>query len=561
MDEPRSVTLTSTLTVCSMIAAGLFAARTAFGAPGWVWLAGVLFLALAVAAALTQSSAGGRYFLSGTLRTRHYTQVYRYVARRLNDWVWRRVGRMRVLPNGTKAPPPEIIPLPALLRAALTWRLLDRALLIALAYPLLALLLPWLLGREAVMGAAVVVLPTAEIWPDRAMVLAIFVILIAGVVCQKIALASSRRFFRKAARWLPLVAVGGAFLFATVTEGKLGFAAACAAAILIALSIARTVFVRMYFAIAGASAVVAASTFSIAFAGALVVTLALVGAFSLSFASGALVVATFAFATVVAFLPQETIIMMAAFSFFLAAAFTVDREWHRNRYRWALALLAAFWATGILSIVLIADIDMMSLEGKAILVFLAVLPFINGLLDTLSYALTLALSRKGLSTRWAPLYGLADLALGAVLFVVLGASMVAVLAGLNAISTAPLYDLAAMFEGLRVSPGDYWWLYLILFSTLAPTALHLVVAALAVQGWVAFQRPRRRVADWVTAAPASHGSAVRAFLAQATIWWLPLMALVGLGWGLWQVIGTAAGTVGLFYLDQLEGLAHRMGAI
>ena len=193
--------------------------------------------------------------------------------------------------------------------------------------------------------------------------------------------------------------------------------------------------------------------------------------------------------------------------------------------------------------------------------FLAVLPLINGLYDALSYAITLALSRKGLSTRWAPLWGLLDLALGAVLFLILGATMVGVIAALNAIGTAPLYDLGALFAGLRASPGEYWWLYLILFSTLAPTALHILVATLAVQGWFVFQRPRRAVARWIEAAPASHPAAVGGCLAQALIWWLPLMALALGGWALWQVIGTGAAAAGLVYLDLLEALARRIAAI
>lgn len=104
-------------------------------------------------------------------------------------------------------------------------------------------------------------------------------------------------------------------------------------------------------------------------------------------------------------------------------------------------------------------------------------------------------------------------------------------------------------------------LYLILFSTLLPTALHLAVAALAVQGWVLFKRPRNRVAAWVGASPSSHPAAVGAFVAQATIWWLPLMALAGLGWGLWQIGGRVLAKAGLFYLNHLEALALWIGAI
>jgi hypothetical protein len=39
------------------------------------------------------------------------------------------------------------------------------------------------------------------------------------------------------------------------------------------------------------------------------------------------------------------------------------------------------------------------------------------------------------------------------------------------------------------------------------------------------------------------------------------MALAGLGWALWQVGGGAIGAAGMVYLDLLETLALRIGAI
>ncbi|TQM89932.1 hypothetical protein [Roseinatronobacter monicus] len=473
MDEPRAYVIP--LVIWPVLAGALithWSGLHPFAAVAWV-----LWLVLAMIALLAQTSPGGRAYLAGTLQTRHYTQVYLYVARPLNDWVWRRVGRMRAGPDGTEAPPPETTAIWHLLRGALTWRLLDRALLIAVAYPLIALILPWLLGGDAVLGAGVVVFPAAEFWPERALVLGQFVILTGGFVGLTLASASPRRFWRSAAEWLPLIAI--------------------------------------VFASAGVFAVVVAVVVGVAFA--------VLGA--------------------------------------VAVAVAVDWLWSRGRRGWALALLGGFWALGLLAIVLFLDLSALPVDSKAVFIFLAVLPLINGLFDALSYALTLALSRKGLATRWAPLWGLIDLALGAVLFLALGATMVAVIAALNAIGTAPIYDLAALFAGLRASPGDYWWLYLILFSTLLPTALHLLIAALAVQGWFLFQRPRRAVAGWIAAAPTSHPAAVGGFLAQATIWWLPLIALAGLGWVLWQVIGTAAGAAGLIYLDALEGLSRWIGVI
>ncbi|MGY6703120.1 hypothetical protein [Roseinatronobacter sp.] len=212
-----------------------------------------------------------------------------------------------------------------------------------------------------------------------------------------------------------------------------------------------------------------------------------------------------------------------------------------------------------------ADLWALSTDRNALIIFFAVLPLINGLYDALSYALTLALSRKGLSTRWAPLWALADLALGAMLLLALGATMVVVVAALNAVGSAPIYDLVSLFAGLRTNPEEYWWLYLILFSTLAPTALHLLVAALAVQGWFVFLRPRSAVANWIATAPISHPAAVGGLLGQTMIWWLPLIALSVLAWAAWQFIGVVAGAAGLRYKGTNKdaapshGHAHRAG--
>ena len=553
MKQPRSETLNSSLAVCGIISAGLFAAKTAFSAPGWVWVAGVLFLALAVTAALAQSSASGRAYLSGTLRTRHYTQVYRLVARRLNDWVWRRVGRMRVLPDGTEAPPSEAASPFQLLRTALTWRLLDRALFVAVAYPIIALILPWLLGGDTVLGAGVVVFLAAEFWPQRAITLGLFVITMAGLIGGTLVATSPRRFRRLFAVSLLFVAstVAGVGVVAVVFGGASVGVFAAAVVDIVAVQVAFAIAVAFAGAIAGTVAGAGVVAVSVGFAVSVAVSVSLSVAVAVQVAGAGIVAVSVGFA--LAFAVVGTVA--------LTLAGARDWLWSRGRQGTALALLAVVWALMLMAVVMLFDLSVLSADLTAIFVFLAVLPLINGLFDAISYAITLALSRKGLSTRWAPLLGLLDLALGAVLFLILGATMVAAIAALNALGTAPLYDLRALFAGLRASPRDYWWLYLILFSTLAPTALHILVAALAVQGWFIFHRPRRAVAGWIEAAPRSIPAAVGGCLAQTLIWWLPLMALCGVGWAFWQVIGTAVGAAGLFYLERLEGLARWISAI
>ena len=470
MDESSKVTVGYSLLVWAALTALMAVILQTFSAPAWGWGAGVLWVALALTAALAQSDPTRRAYLTATLKHSRYTQLYLSIARPVNDWLWTRLARMDTGADGKLRPPSDRTPLLALLRAALTWRVLNLALLLAVAYPVLALLRPWIMGGDAVLGAGVVVFPATGFWPDRAVVLGQFVALTAGLIGRKLASASPRRFWRSAADWLPVIAVAVAFAFA--------FAGAFA------------------FAVAGA----------------------------------------YAFAVAVAAL------------------------WDRGRPGLALTVLTLGWIGGLVAVTLFTDLRGLPADRKALIVFLVVLPLINGLFDTLSYSATLATMRKGLATPWAWALGVLDLLIGGLLFLALGATMVAVIAALNAVGNAPLFDLTALFAGLRSDPGDYWWLYLILFFTLLPTALHLGIAALALQGVIP-RATRRRVAQWIEASPTSALDAVRGCLAQSLIWWLPLMALAGLGYALWLWLGHAAGMAGLFYLDALETLALWIGAL
>ena len=65
-------------------------------------------------------------------------------------------------------PAPDNASTPTLFRAALTWRLYDLALRLAVAYPLLLLVGQWVVtGAEGRVGSFVV-LPEADFWPERA---------------------------------------------------------------------------------------------------------------------------------------------------------------------------------------------------------------------------------------------------------------------------------------------------------------------------------------------------------------------------------------------------------
>jgi len=183
-----------------------------------------------------------------------------------------------------------------------------------------------------------------------------------------------------------------------------------------------------------------------------------------------------------------------------------------------------------------------------------VLPLINTLFDVVSYAVTLTLIRRGLRAKLPFLFGLADLGLACVLLLGLGATLVAVIHGLNLAAGVPFVDLPALFEGVQADPWAYVWLYLMLFSTLLPTLLHGVLSLLGLQGiWkLGLRRP---VAGWVDAAPASPLHAIRASLGLSVIWAVPLLGLGFVFWVIWH-FGHPALMAGLqLYLKGLLWIA------
>ncbi|MEI4232725.1 hypothetical protein [Roseovarius sp. D22-M7] len=200
-------------------------------------------------------------------------------------------------------------------------------------------------------------------------------------------------------------------------------------------------------------------------------------------------------------------------------------------------------------------------DRRSLFLFLAVLPLINALFDVVSYALTLSLIRRGPRSGLPFLWGLADLGLACGLLLGLGAVMVAVIHGLNLLAGVPFLDLPALFAGVEADPGAYVWLYLMLFSTLAPTLLHGMLSLLGVQGiWPRVLR--RPVAGWVEAAPAGPLHALRASFSLSLVWALPLLALLGVLWLIWHYAQPALMAGLQLYLDGLVWIAATpVGAI
>ena len=126
-----------------------------------------------------------------------------------------------------------------------------------------------------------------------------------------------------------------------------------------------------------------------------------------------------------------------------------------------------------------------------IVVFLFLLPLANAPLDWLSIGLTRGLLRTGLAlggTWRITMISLLDLALAAVLMLVLVALTVAMVAAANWAAVAgggvPILPIAPLLDALAADPwaAEFAWIWLMLFSTLLPSLLHLFagLASLAV---------------------------------------------------------------------------------
>ena len=101
------------------------------------------------------------------------------------------------------------------------------------------------------------------------------------------------------------------------------------------------------------------------------------------------------------------------------------------------------------------------------------LPLFNAVFDFLSAGLTRYLLRLGLEQKRAVWRAILDGLGGIAIFFALGCSLITFVTFVTPADGVPLVDLAQLFANLRTAPGDYIWLMMTLFSTLLPTLVHL----------------------------------------------------------------------------------------
>ena len=160
----------------------------------------------------------------------------------------------------------------------------------------------------------------------------------------------------------------------------------------------------------------------------------------------------------------------------------MPERWGRTGY-----ILLATGAYAVLVLVL-AQIAGANPTNRNIAFALGLLPLLNAVFDYLSYGVTLTLIKIGAAQRnvWSFVLAAVDAVLAFVLLVLLGCAVVFTVALINALGSAPLLDIPAVFEDLRdpATRGSYTWLYLTLFSTLVPTGVHLVIGVFSITTWL-----------------------------------------------------------------------------
>jgi hypothetical protein len=337
---------------------------------------------------------------------------------------------------------------PRAVATAWSFGLLNLSLTLALLYPIVSLLVNWGLFNNGAVGGEEVI-PKAEPLVRAAMIcgLALMVLLRlpsfflrgrAKIVLEVVSLGL-------AGAGVSAVSLSGAELGEVALAGAIGIA------------------------IAGAGALVGAVVVAFSFCAAFLTAVA----FAFPFPFGAWV--AFAGAPVFAF----------AFAF----------EWIGPRLNLRTTLLMLWAILGAIAVSLAARNGADAVNAKGLILFIGVLPLINGLADFASTGLTRHLLRRSLRTsgRWE---AAADLIGGAAICLLLGCAIIAFIEFTPLVDQTRLANLPQIFADLAdpATRGQYWWLLVMLASTLIPTALHLHLALATAVRYVP-ARLRHRIAD------------------------------------------------------------------
>lgn len=409
-------------------------------------------------------------------------------------------------------------------RVAFSSGLIQMTMLLAVAYPVLALAGQWVAGSPMLLGG-VEVAPAGTGWARGYVV-----VWLGGLAVAVAALAQTAKLQR---RWLYMAATAG-FMILLFGSTALSFQSGVPATVAVAGAVAGAV------AVIGAGAVAVAGAFAAAGAGAVA-------------AAGAGAVAVVVtFAVTVAGAVAVTVGGAVAGAGALAVL-TVENRRGADGRLWAVWLLAM--GCGLAAVLLTRDAVVLP-QDQMIIAFLGFLPILNALADFASVGLTRYLLRRGLAG-WGPKYAALDIMGGAVIFALLGCTTIALFHWLRPQDGVPLLDLPGLFAGLAATPEHYWWLFVMLVSTLIPTLLHGMIGTFtlllhyppALRQWVV-----RRLDD-------GKSSDVSGRLGTAA--WCAMLTLSVLVpiWLLWQALSYDRGALLRGIIAAFAAFARLIGAI
>jgi len=408
-------------------------------------------------------------------------------------------------------------------RVAFSSGLIQLAMLLAVAYPILALVAQWVAGSPMLLGGV-------ELAPAGAPVARAFMVVWLGLICAAVywlsrrAPSPPRNWFIPALVtlivWVGGMALSSQFHVPVAVARPVGYAGAVAITFVVTFAVT---FPRLF---AGAGAVAVAVTFAFTFADAFGVGVAV--AVAAGVAGGVAIIGA------------------------AAVAIVEDRAGPRSQL-WALWLAVLALALGgiVLSVPAIPGA-----EARMIIAFLGFLPLFNALADFASVGLTRYLLRRGLAG-WGPKYAALDILGGAAVFALLGCTTIALFHWVRPQNGVALIDMAGLFAGLEQTPEHYWWLFVMLFSTLLPTLVHGMIAAFTL---LLHYPPalRQRVVGWLDDGKSSDVSGRLGTAAWCTVLTLSVWVPV---WLLWLALSYDHGALLRGIVGCFADFARLIGAI
>ncbi|MEM6897327.1 MAG: hypothetical protein AAF576_08080 [Pseudomonadota bacterium] len=196
-----------------------------------------------------------------------------------------------------------------------------------------------------------------------------------------------------------------------------------------------------------------------------------------------------------------------------------------------------------------------------LLLLFAIFPLLNACADFASVGLTRFLLRDGIQRERARLTAILDLLGGAAIFAALGCVTIVYLHALNLMNGQLLFDLGELFANLdpdQGAPGQYWWLFFLLFTTLLPTALHaiLMLSCLFLYFPSQLRRPIARLL-----AAADQGDVIVAFGGMLAFCAVLTIAASLVFYALYFGVALNHGEALFWIVDQFEAFARLIGAI